>query len=339
MDVVARCSGEWACPYQRLGHLDLFVSRKAFDIDGLGSKQLQEFFDLGLVQEPADIFTLHQHRKVLESREGYGEVSLNKLFEAIEVSRDVDLHRLIYALGVRHVGETTARQLATHFETWDKFVQAVTDARAQRPGPDYHRLKSVNGLGPKALKALVDFVAAQKDKITPDLFNETQSILARTPLKGLTTKVQAQVIAAFPEWPDLVRAVEQRPGAAYLALSALDGLGEVATDSMVAFFDAPRSRDAVARLLSQVRPRAALKPRSDSPVAGKILVFTGTLETMSRDEAKAQATRLGAKVSGSVSAKTDIVVAGPGAGSKLTTAQDLGVKVMSESEWTQWISQ
>jgi DNA ligase (NAD+) len=330
-----------------LGHLDLFVSRKAFDIDGLGSKQLQEFFDLKLVQEPADIFMLHQHRKVLEGREGYGEVSLNKLFEAIEISRDVDLHRLIYALGVRHVGETTARQLATHFETWDNFVQAVTDARAQRPGPDYHRLKSVNGLGPKALKALVDFVAAQKDKITPNLFNDTQSILARAPLKGLTTKVQAQVIAAFPEWPDLVRAVEQRPGAAYLALSEphedkdapKSNVGEVATDSLVAFFDAPRSRDAVARLLNQVRPRAALKPRSDSPVAGKIVVFTGTLETMSRDEAKAQATRLGAKVSGSVSAKTDIVVAGPGAGSKLTTAQDLGVKVMSESEWTQWISQ
>jgi DNA ligase (NAD+) len=131
----------------------------------------------------------------------------------------------------------------------------------------------------------------------------------------------------------VLHAADQRPSQAYIAFAATDGLGPVATDSLIAFFAEPHNRDVVDRLLAHVKPRDAQKPKSDSPVAGLTVVFTGSLETMTRDEAKAQAARLGAKVSGSVSAKTDIVVAGPGAGSKLSKAAELGVRVLTEEEW------
>jgi DNA ligase (NAD+) len=239
--------------------LELFVSRKAFDIDGLGPRQLQDFFDWGLVKEPADIFKLADHRALLEGRDGYGQTSLNNLFAAIEQRRDIDLSRFIFGLGVRHIGETTSGVLARAFGSWEALKNAIDLAQAPRPNGDYHALESINGLGPVACDALLDFFAE------------------------------------------------------------------------------PHNRDAVARLLEQVRPRDAEAPLSDSPVTGLTVVFTGSLETMTRDEAKAQAIRLGAKVAGSVSAKTDIVVAGPGAGSKLAKASELGLRVMTEAEWAAFV--
>ncbi len=253
---VARCSGEFACPFQKVEHLKHFVSRRAFDIEGLGEKQIMLFFERGWVKEPADIFTLEaRNSKIrLEEEEGFGELSVRNLFNAIRARREIALERFIYALGMRHVGETTARALARGYGSW----QAFHDACLQ---------------------------VARADA-------ETRA-----------------------------------------EMDNLDQIGDTVIDSIAAYFGEKDNCEIVERLTKQVRPLEAEKPASDSAVAGKTVVFTGALEKMTRDEAKAMAERLGAKVAGSVSQKTDYVVAGPGAGSKLGKAKDLGVAVLSEDEW------
>jgi DNA ligase (NAD+) len=262
---IARCSGELACPYQALGHLEHFVSRRAFDIDGLGEKQIEFFYEQGWIEEPADIFTLRERngrlalkdsgKKIrLEEVEGFGETSVRNLFNAIEARRRISLERFIYALGVRHVGETTAVALARGYGSWEAFHEAC--------------LKLAKGDA---------------------------------------------------------EAVEE--------MDALDQIGDTVIESLRDYFAEAHNRRRVERLAAQVRIVDAEKPRTDSEIAGKTVVFTGTLETMTREEAKASAERLGAKVSGSVSKKTDYVVAGPGAGSKLADAKKFGVKVLTEDEW------
>jgi DNA ligase (NAD+) len=251
----SRCTGEFACPFQKTEHLRLFVSRRAFDIDGLGEKQIALFFDKQWVEEPADIFTLEKkHRKELLAEEGFGEVSVRNLFNAIEARREIALERFIYALGIRHVGETTALQLARAYSSWDAFHDA-------------------------GLKIAKDNEEARAE------------------------------------------------------MDAIDQIGETVVDAVGAYFRESHNRAAVDRLVKQVRILDAEKPKKDSPIAGKTVVFTGSLEKMTRDEAKATAERLGAKAAGSVSKKTDYVVAGPGAGSKLAEAQKLGVKILTEDEW------
>jgi DNA ligase (NAD+) len=250
------CTGEFACPYQVVGHLEHFVSRRAFDIDGLGEKQIELFYENGWVKEPAEIFTLEERNKKihLEEVEGFGETSVRNLFGAIAARREIALERFIYALGIRHVGETTAVALARGYGSWDAFHDAC--------------LKLAKG------------------------DEETQQ-----------------------------------------EMDALDQIGDTVIDSLRDYFAEAHNRRRVERLAAQVRILDAEKPRRDSKVAGKTVVFTGSLEKMTRDEAKASAERLGAKVSGSVSKKTDYVVAGPGAGSKLKEATKLGVKVLTEDEW------
>jgi DNA ligase (NAD+) len=253
---VARCTGEFACPYQKIEHLNHFVSRRAFDIDGLGEKQITFFFEQEWVTEPADIFTLAARNLTLklENQEGYGETSVRNLFDAIEARRDISLERFIYALGIRHVGETTARVLARGYGTWRAFHDAC--------------LKLAKG------------------------DEETRT-----------------------------------------DMDALDQIGDTVIDSLAAYFGESHNRKIVDRLTAEVRIADAEKTVAGSPVADKTVVFTGSLEKFTRDEAKAQAERLGAKVAGSVSKKTDYVVAGPGAGSKLDKARELGVKVLTEEEW------
>jgi DNA ligase (NAD+) len=264
---VARCSGEFACPYYVVEHLKHFVSRRAFDIDGLGEKQIELFHDNGWLEEPADIFTLRQRNGTftlkdsrakirLEDVEGFGETSVRNLFNAIEARRNIALERFIYALGVRHVGETTAAALARGYGSWDAFHAAC------------RRL------------AGGDAEAAQD-------------------------------------------------------MDALDQIGDTVIESLRDYFAEPHNRQRVERLAAQVRILDAERPRTGSVVAGKTVVFTGTLERMTREEAKAAAERLGAKVSGAVSKKTDFVVAGPGAGSKLGKAKELGVKILTEDEWAE----
>jgi DNA ligase (NAD+) len=258
----ARCTGEFACPFQKIEHLKLFVSRRAFDIDGLGEKQLQYFFDEGWVKEPADIFTLQKRnaRLKLEEIEGYGETSVRNLFAAIESRRRIALERFIYALGMRHVGETTALALARGYGSWDAFHDAC-------------------------LK-----VAKGDEETTAEM-------------------------------------------------DALDQIGDTVIKSVAAYFGESHNRGIVERLTKEVTILDAEKPKSNSAVAGKTVVFTGSLEKMTRDEAKATAERLGAKAAGSVSKKTDYVVAGPGAGSKLAEAKKHGVAVLTEDEWLKLIGE
>jgi DNA ligase (NAD+) len=258
----ARCTGEFACPFQKIEHLKLFVSRRAFDIDGLGEKQLQYFFDEGWVKEPADIFTLQKRNSKLklEEIEGYGETSVRNLFAAVESRRRIALERFIYALGMRHVGETTALALARGYGSWDSFHDAC--------------------------------LAVAKD--------------------------DEETIAE---------------------MDALDQIGDTVIKSVAAYFGESHNRGIVERLKKEVTVVDAEKPKSNSAVAGKTVVFTGSLEKMTRDEAKATAERLGAKAAGSVSKKTDYVVAGPGAGSKLAEAKKHGVQVLTEDEWLKLIGE
>ncbi|HEX2726538.1 MAG TPA: helix-hairpin-helix domain-containing protein, partial [Beijerinckiaceae bacterium] len=253
-----RRTGGLICPAQAVERLKHFVSRNAFDIEGLGAQRIEEFFEDGLITRPQDIFTLEARDRrsasKLATREGWGETSAKNLFAAIEARRRVSLDRLIFALGIRHVGETNARLLARHFGA---FEQLRATARA----------------------------------------------------------------AADPE------------SEAYAELTAIGGIGEVVADAIVEFFKERHNEEMLDALLDEVTPEALEEVANESPVAGKTVVFTGSLEQMTRDEAKAMAERLGAKVAGSVSKKTDLVVAGPGAGSKLDKAKQFGVQVVDEDGW------
>jgi DNA ligase (NAD+) len=252
-DVVRRCTGTLICPAQAVEGLKHFVSRNAFDIEGLGEKLIELFFTEGLIRTPADIFTLQardgQGRPPLRDWEGFGETSARNLFKAIEARRTVPLNRFLYALGVRHIGETNARRLARHFGDWDSLRAAAGAEDAAE------EISAIGGIGPVVAEAIADFFAEQRNE------------------------------------------------------AALDALVKEVT----------------------IEPMEAIA--AGHPLAGQTIVFTGSLEKMTRDEAKAVAERLGAKVSGSISAKTNLVVAGPGAGSKLAKARELGVETIDEEEW------
>ncbi len=254
-DAVRRCSAGLTCPAQAVERLKHFASRDAFDIEGLGDKQIEQFFADGLIRTPAEIFTLAARDaaslKKLKDRDGFGDQSVKNLFAAIEARRHVPLNRFLYALGLRHVGRTNARRLARHFGS----------------------------------------------------------------LEALLRTVRGDQSVALAE------------------LTAIDGLGEVVASALLEFFAEAHNNEAIDALLQNVTPQPMEAIVSASPVAGKTVVFTGALERMTREEAKASAERLGAKVAGSVSKKTDLVVAGPGAGSKRTQAEALGIEVISEDAW------
>jgi DNA ligase (NAD+) len=258
-DAVRRCTGGVICPAQAVEKLKHFVSRAAFDIEGLGAKQVEQFYADGWIREPADIFTLKDRfgsgLQQLKNREGWGEKSADNLFAAIDEKRAIALRRLIFALGIRHVGEAASNMLALHYGTWEAFEAAMTGA-ADREGPDW--------------QALLD----------------------------------------------------------------IDGVGAVMATSLVLAFSQDAERASIDRLVAFLQVEPSHRPdTSGSPVAGKTVVFTGTLEKMTRAEAKARAEALGAKVAGSVSARTDILVAGPGAGSKAKKATELGIETLDEDGW------
>lgn len=254
-DAVRRCTGGLICPAQRVERLKHFVSRLAFDIEGLGEKAIEEFYALGWIATPADIFTLKERvGDKLAGLEGWGERSAHKLFAAIDERRTITLDRFIYALGIRHIGETTARVLARTYGGLDDLLAAL------------------------------DRIVADDEEA----------------------------------WHDLVN---------------VDGIGETVAAALKEFYGEVHNREVIAALRREVEVTAMAALETDSPVAGKTVVFTGALEQMTREEAKAMAERLGAKVAGSVSGKTDLVVAGPGAGSKLKKAQELGVEVIDEAQW------
>jgi len=257
-DAVRRCTGGMICPAQAVERLKHFVSRAAFDIEGLGAKQVEQFHADGWITTPVDIFTLRarygQGLQQLKNREGWGAKSADNLFAAIDDKRAIALNRLIYALGIRHVGESSAALLANHYGSW----------------------------------------------------------------AGFATAMQAAEIGQGPAWD---------------ALTSIDGVGAVMATSLITTLQNPSEAASIAALIAQLDVQDAPKIASDSPVSGLTVVFTGTLEKMTRAEAKARAESLGAKVAGSVSAKTDILVAGPGAGSKAAKAEALGIRTMDEDGW------
>jgi len=263
-DSVRRCVGGLVCPAQAVERLKHFVSRPAFDIEGLGAKQVEAFYRDGWIREPADIFTLQRRYgpgcpTQLRNREGWGEKSAKNLFEAIEEKRKIPFGRLLFALGIRHVGEQASTLIARNYGCWDTFTAAM-DAARDLSGPEWERLLGI------------------------------------------------------------------------------DGVGEVMARSLVQTMTEPHERASIDRLVAHLEVEAAeAADTSDSPVAGKTLVFTGSLERMTRAEAKARAEALGAKVAGSVSARTDLLIAGPGAGSKAAKAADLGVEVIDEEAWLRLI--
>jgi DNA ligase (NAD+) len=254
-EAVRRCTGGLICPAQAVERLKHFVSRNAFDIEGLGAKQIEAFWHDDLIQTPGDIFRLRDHAEAIEAREGWGEQSVSNLIAAVEARRRIDLDRFIYALGIRQVGQATARLLALNYETLDHWRASMT-AAADETGPDYADLVNIDGIGPAVAADVVGFLAEPHN---------------REVLDDLAAELDIQDVSA-PE-------------------------------------------------------------TAGSPVAGKTVVFTGTLETLTRSEAKARAEALGAKVAGSVSKKTDYVVVGADAGSKAKKAADLGIATLSEADW------
>ena len=263
-DSVARCIGGITCPAQAVQGLAHFVSRGAFDIDGLGNKQIEQFYQLGWVKEPADIFKLKLRYengiKRLENRDGWGQKSANNLFNAIESKRTIPLNKMLYALGIRHVGETSAMLLSKHYKSFDNLKKSMNEA------------KNLEG----------------------------------------------------SSWSDLM---------------SIDGVGEILAKAVVQIFNNPAQRQIIDNLVEELVIEDEIENIvSGSPLEGMVVVFTGSLELMTRSEAKISAEKFGAKVSGSVSKKTDLVVSGPGAGSKEKKAIELGVKVLSESEWLKLIN-
>ncbi|WP_394152441.1 NAD-dependent DNA ligase LigA [Loktanella salsilacus] len=301
-DSVRRCTGGLICPAQAVEKLRHFVGRAAFDIEGLGAKQVEYFFaDASLpIREPADIFTLQERDRAqltkLANRDGFGDTSARNLFQAIEDKREIPLNRLIFALGIRHVGEVAAADLARHFSTWDALVASID---AARPAARAHLDADAAEVAERAAAA----DAGRRARIKP---------------------------ARDAAW----QGVDPAAQAAWDALVGIEGIGASVAVSLVTTFQQEAERASIDRLVAQLQVQAVAAPAaSDSPVAGKTVVFTGTLEKMTRAEAKARAEALGAKVAGSVSAKTDLLVAGPGAGSKATKAADLGIKVIDEDDW------
>lgn len=304
-DAIRRCTGGLICPAQAVEKLKHFVSRAAFDIDGMGAKQAEAFYLDGWISEPADIFTLQDRFgsgvKQLKNREGWGDKSADKLFQAIQDKREIPLPRLLFALGIRHVGEVASTDLARHFLTWESLAETIDQAA---PAATAHRNAEV---------------AEQEERAEAAKFSRRATLKEARDAAWIDTPITAKAA-----WEDL---------------TGIDGIGATVAVSLVTTFQQERERASIDRLIAYLTV-ASPAPRAtdNSPVAGLTVVFTGSLEKMTRAEAKARAEALGAKVSGSVSAKTDIVVAGPGAGSKEKKARDLGIELLNEDQWLDRIS-
>ncbi|AAL51770.1 NAD-dependent DNA ligase LigA [Brucella melitensis] len=270
-EAVRRCTGGLICPAQAVERIRHFVSRNAFDIEGLGEKQVEFFFNAEdpalCIRSPADIFTLKKRQEnsltKLQNIEGFGATSVKKLYDAIDARREIALHRFLFGLGIRHVGEVNAKRLARAYLSYAAFKKAALEAVPPKEGD-------------------------RTDK-------------------------------GSEAWQDML---------------AVEGIGSIVAEAVVDFYGEPHNREVLAALLAEVTPLdEEARVATGSPVEGKTVVFTGSLERMSRDEAKAMAERHGAKTAGSVSKKTDLVVAGPGAGSKLAKATELGIEVINEDDW------
>jgi DNA ligase (NAD+) len=359
-EAVRRCTGGLICPAQAIERLRHFVSRNAFDIEGFGDIYVQLLFDEGLVRNPAEIFTLRNRitdlknvlfkkrealAKQREEQTGkkrkkslsQGERQYNEadnLLAAIEAKRSVSFSRFVFALGIRHIGEVTAKALSRHFADISALREGVEAAAKARPGSAWSELESIPGIGPKTLDLLLNskFLAASNQ-----LMLDLDSAEGQGPKIKLSKKQEKSLLNHYGNLSNLRKSIElgrsQAPKPAYLRLATDSEIGVVATEHLIEFFEEAHNRDVVEALEDQIVIEKPAKVVQNSAISGKTIVFTGSLELMTREEAKAAAERLGAKVGSSVSSNTDLVVAGPKAGSKLQVAQKLNIKVISEDEW------
>jgi DNA ligase (NAD+) len=286
--VVRRCTGEFACPFQRIEHLRHFVSRRAFDIEGLGEKQLAAFFEAGWIKEPADIFKLAKDEAKLaelRTRDGYGETSVANLIKGIEARRTIGLDRVIYGLGMRDIGETTSTVLARNFDRFEDLQTAAERAAGQLPGAVYLELSGAAGVGPKARDELVE---AGKGGLKADPWPEADSLEVKIghAVPKLSKPAKAALAERYGDWDAFAQALTEAgqgaPGDDYLQLAAIDGVGPVAAQSMARFFAEEHNREKVANLVAELDIQAVAKPKTDTAVAGKTIVFTGALEKMTR---------------------------------------------------------
>ncbi|KAF0137339.1 MAG: DNA ligase (NAD+), partial [Xanthobacteraceae bacterium] len=356
-EAVRRCTGGFACSAQLVEGLRHFVSRRAMNIEGFGDIYIEALAEAGILKEPADIFGMkfEDVKRVIEQRrkeqaearrqaQGKKPPKITKksppedklihsLFASIDSRRTVPLDRFLFALGIRHIGETTAKSLARHFAGPMSLLDACVAGARDMPGDGWYALLDLPQIGDVMAARLTDKLS----ELEPvRLLNPAEA--SKALLGVLNTAQRAAMRTAHTTPESIVEAVAAArnglPGSNFKRLAAVPDVGEVAARSLCLFFSDERHRTAFINLLSKVQPAPLPKAAAEgSPFAGRTIVFTGTLERMTRDEAKEKALALGAKVSGSVSKKTDLVVAGPGAGSKLRDAEALGVKVVSEAEW------
>ncbi len=332
-----RCTGGLICDAQIVERLKHFVSRRAFDIEGLGEKQLIAFHQRSWLKEPADIFRLAKDEARLDelrTEDGYGDLSVRNLVAGIEARRVIALERLIFALGIREIGEQTSLLLAREFGDWKSFHAAALEASEGVPSPEWSRLSETHAVSPRVMAILAEATPPATDP-WPDAPLDQKIALA---FPGLAAPARRGLAALASEWAGIVEltrvAREDGPHPTLNRIAGVAGVGPVAARAIAEFFHEPHNRAVVETLVAELKTiEDAERPQADSPVSGKTVVFTGSLERFTRDEAKARAESLGAKVSGSVSKKTDYVVAGPGAGSKLADAEKHGVTVLTEEAW------
>ena len=336
-EVKRRCTGGLICDAQIVERLKHFVSRRAFDIEGLGEKQLVAFHARGWIKEPADIFRLARDEarlKELEREDGYGETSIRNLIAGIDARRVIALDRFLFGLGIRDIGEQTSIVLARAFESWSALKAACLLAASGVPSDAWTTLASAHAISPRVLTLMAEATPPAVDP-WPEA---TMDMKISQAFPGMAAPARRSLATMTDDWSGLVElarvAREEGPSEILNQIAGVTGVGPVAALALAHFFHEPHNLKVVAALeaeLTQILD--AERPKSDTPVAGKTVVFTGALERFTRDEAKARAESLGAKVSGSVSKKTDYLVAGPGAGFKLKDAEKHGVQVLTEDEW------
>lgn len=356
LDAVRRCTGGLICPAQGVERLKHFVSRNGFDIEGFGETYIEVLFEAGLVHQPADLFRLDfdalkaavvARREALSAERRAGaeppkkaakkkgedeDKAIKNLLAGVEARRSIPLNRFLFALGIPQIGEATAKALAKRFDDMPALIAGIEAAAAAQGGPDWIAFSSVPRIGATTRDRLLEA------GLPPDSGEAPAGERVR-----LTASQRESLLAHYGDAEAARAAVEraagQRPGDAYRAFADDGEIGPVATEALIQFFAEPHNASAVGELLKEVRTEPMRRAASAAAFAGKTVVFTGSLEQMTRNEAKAVAERLGAKVSGSVSAKTDLVVAGPGAGSKLKDAEKHGVRVISEADWLALVEQ
>ena len=336
-EVKRRCTGGLICDAQIVERLKHFVGRRAFNIEGLGEKQLIAFHARGWIREPADIFRLAKDEAklaMLRAEDGYGETSVRNLVAGIEARRRIALDRFLFGLGIREIGEQTSLVLARAFESWPALKAACLQAAQGAPSEAWTELAGSHAVSPRVLTLMAEANPPEADP-WPEA---TMDMKISHAFPGMAAPARRSIAAMVDDWAGLRRlaavARSEGPSEMLNQIAGVTGVGPVAAEALAHFFHEPHNLQVVQALEGELTEIVdAERPKSDTPVAGKTVVFTGALERFTRDEAKARAESLGAKVSGSVSKKTDYVVAGPGAGSKLKEAEKHGVQVLTEDEW------